>query len=109
MADGSGEHGVSQVRLVEHVQAPGVVVVGREVHLALVRGYDTGYIVPVIAAVVAKLRAIANVETTNLVLYGGRSQVHQRLDAAVVWIAEERGNVRIGGSAVEGRNAAVRS
>ena len=76
--------------------------------MAHVRGYGAGHIVPVVAVIVAEVRAIANIQTAGLVLYGGRSQVHQRLDAAVVWIAEEGGDVRIGGSAVEGRNAAVR-
>src|SRR6266404_3437585 len=52
---------------------------------------------------------VANIQTARLMLKGGRPEIHEGLHMAIGGIAEESGDVRIGGSPLKRGNTAVGS
>src|SRR4030095_3980439 len=96
------------IRLIEKISSSGRIVIRRDSYSRFVRSHCTRHIVLIVAIIITKHRAIANVDSSNLMIDARRSEIYTCTNMTAIGIAEESGKGSSGRKPLEGRNSAVR-
>src|SRR5882724_10076864 len=98
---------IAQIGLIKEITTLSGVVVSSEVDTSLVGINCARNKVLVKAVVVAEQSVVANVQISGLMLNHSGNEIYACPDTTLIGIAEERGDVCVGWSALERRDSAV--